>query len=164
MHAGCSFARPNDTKNPARSQRNPMAVSSPPYAFSLIKHTGTGALSKQRKQLCLVCFKVKAGGWGLGGGGREKTRVNLQCSRTVNNSRISGEEAVMASRLYGSSLSRNSAGESKEKLKKKLCNITVSKQKTQYYFLMIQSNQQSVIKAFLQFVCQTNAICLHSFH
>lgn len=70
----------------------------------------------------------------------------------------------MASRLYGSSLSRNSAGESKEKKKKKLCNITVSEQKTQYYFPMIQSNQQSVIKAFLQFVCQTNGIFLHSFH
>lgn len=101
------FARPNDAKDPVRSQRNPMAVSSPPYAFSLIRHTGTSALSKQRKRLCLVCFKVKAG-WGVAG--CETARVNLQCSRTVNNSRLSAEEAVMATRLSGSSLNGNSTG------------------------------------------------------
>lgn len=32
-------------------------VSSIPYAFSLIKHTGTNALTKHRKELCSVCFK-----------------------------------------------------------------------------------------------------------
>lgn len=57
-----------------------MAVSSPPYAFSLIKHTGTGALSKQRKQLCLVCFKVKAGDGGGDGGGAAVRKRELTCS------------------------------------------------------------------------------------
>lgn len=39
--------------------RLPIAVSSPPHAFSLIKHTGTNALTKQKKELCTVCFKVR---------------------------------------------------------------------------------------------------------
>lgn len=39
--------------------RLPIAVSSLPYAFSLIKHTGTNALTKHRKDLCSVCFKVR---------------------------------------------------------------------------------------------------------
>lgn len=32
--------------------RLPIPVSSLPYAFSLIKHTGTNALTKHRRELC----------------------------------------------------------------------------------------------------------------
>lgn len=37
--------------------RLPRAVSFLPYAFSLIKRTGTNALTKHRKGMCTVCFK-----------------------------------------------------------------------------------------------------------
>lgn len=39
--------------------RPPIAVSSVLYVFSLIKHTGTNALTKHREELCSVCLKVK---------------------------------------------------------------------------------------------------------